>query len=160
MKFTDFFFIAYPLSQSFFTLKAPRLKNVNHWLIYWFIYTSLQITEILTFEYIPFWSLIKPFLLIINWFPMITELSWKFIDIAIKHIRYKLKNTPQLQDLYSHILLLWNINIDPIIVQYKLNPFLNLFITFFTTQLDTQINELSNNIPNPPASESNSPSKD
>tara|TARA_R100001163_G_C5068178_1_gene208077 strand:- start:3303 stop:3749 length:447 start_codon:yes stop_codon:yes gene_type:complete len=92
MYLSDFIILSYPIVQTHYILKYPRLKKIKHWLIFWYIWICLEIIETVSFGFIPFWGLVKPIVILINYKISVTEFSHKMINIAIRHIYIKVKN--------------------------------------------------------------------
>lgn len=125
MKFFDLFWICYPLLNTYRVLKYPRLKLTKHWLTFWYLFLLLELIELVTFSYVPFWGAIKPILLVINWKPTVTEITWKFMNVGIKHVWSKLKNVDQFNLILVKCNQLWQNLILPLINQLNDNGYLN-----------------------------------
>lgn len=125
MKFFDLLWICYPLLNTYRVLKYPRLKLTKHWLTFWYLFLLLELIELVTFSYIPFWGAVKPFLLVINWKPTVTEISWKFMNISIKHVSSKLKDVDQFNLALVKCNQVWLNYVLPLINQLNDNGYLN-----------------------------------
>jgi hypothetical protein len=84
MHWSDLIWVSYPLIETHHVLKYPRLKATKHWLIFWYIFMTLEMIELVTFQLLPFWSVIKPIVLFVNWKPTMTEISYKITNVWLK----------------------------------------------------------------------------
>lgn len=127
MYWTDLALLGYPLVNTFRVLKYPRLRKIKHWLIFWYIYLLVEIFELVTFGFFPFWGLLKPAILIANWKPGVSEFAYKMVSLGIRHGQTKLKNFEQIKLIKGYTQKL-----DPYLEQFKENPYIRSIIWFLS----------------------------
>jgi hypothetical protein len=95
----------YPIKQTCETLKKiqedPQKVNedVSHWCTYWLIYAFLMQYDFIL-SYIPFWSMLSPFVLIMAYTPVYTKMIY---DGAITTLRYKILLLNKTLNLQKHL---------------------------------------------------------
>ena len=130
MYWTDLIWISYPLMETHHGLKYPRLKICKHWLIYWYIFMTLEILELVTFGMIPFWSAIKAVILFINWKPSMTEISYKISNVWIKQGLTEITKIEMITVLLEKFK-----SIIPVVTSYlEQNPTLKMIIWYISNE--------------------------
>jgi len=123
--------IIYPLDQTYFIFKKPKLALCLHWCIWWFLFSSFLIGESIYLNYLPFWQIIKLLILVPNYSPLVSSWTLDVIKIGSKRI----KN-------HSHgkkIINYWHQ-----IKEYIFGFTNKLYNNFINSQFNQQINVQSN----------------
>lgn len=134
MFWTDLLWVCYPLRETYQGLKYPRLKIVRHWLIFWYIFMLLELVELVTFGFLPFWAAIKGFILFINWKQSMTEISYKIVNVYLKQGILELKKIESVKNLLDY-----SVNkIPSAITHLDQNPYIQWIIWYIRNNNDQQ----------------------
>lgn len=129
LSITDLLLLAFPVTKTYRTLKYPRLKLTKHWLSFWLIYFSIQLITTLTFNQIPFWNTISTLIILFNYSPTVSEISFKFLTTSIKHLNSKSREItlpPKVRTFYHQYLI-------PTLSQLRANEKVQMFLLFLKT---------------------------
>lgn len=84
MKLLDLILCSYPLYASYHAIKKPRNPVLRHWLIYWVLWLLLVIIDYLSIGLIPFMGMLKIGVLLPNWSPYMSGMSFNTLTLWIK----------------------------------------------------------------------------
>jgi len=87
----------YPLYQTMETIRVPRIKTCQHWLIYWTIYAQLCILDSLLWWF-PLFSTLRFIILFICQATIITQCLRKYYILALlRDIKKYMRNVPEIK---------------------------------------------------------------
>jgi len=130
MYWLDLAWVSYPLLETYNSLKYPRLKIIRHWLIFWYIFAILEVVELLTFQLLPFWSVIKAIILVCNWKPLVTEISYKIMVVWLKQGIIELKKFESVNFLIERVKTFISTQLPQISTQLDQNPYYRWIIWY------------------------------
>lgn len=119
---------AYPARLTYQCLHKPVRGGLRHWCIFWLLFTCLDIIEPLGSNFIPFWQFIKTGIIIINYSPSTSEITYKSIKGLINHCSRKWQKDTELQQSIARVC---DNYIGPCIQYLETNvvPLLPLFVS-------------------------------
>ena len=89
--------LLYPVRKTYECLKKPVKGATKHWCIFWILFGCIQVLDPLL-SMVPFWWLLKLITLVSNYYPTVTELTYKGTVGFCKTVQTRLNNDLSLQD--------------------------------------------------------------
>lgn len=94
----------------------------------------LELVELVTFGFLPFWAAIKGFILFINWKQSMTEISYKIVNVYLKQGILELKKIESVKNLLDY-----SVNkIPSAITHLDQNPYIQWIIWYIRNNNDQQ----------------------